>query len=71
MKNFNEFEQWFINTAINSAVEEAEKEVLKDQNNGKRLIYAPGFFTMQGKDIKDKVAELTIVQKFDSYDEEE
>jgi hypothetical protein len=57
---FNGFEKYFIQTALKHAIEEAEKDVLAAEANGKRSIYAPGYFTMVGKEIIDKVNSMTL-----------
>jgi hypothetical protein len=57
---FNGFEKWFIQTALKSAIEEAEADVLASETEGKRLIYAPGYFTMVGNEIIDKVNDMTL-----------
>ena len=41
---FNGFEKYFIQTALRSAIEEAEADVLAAESNGKESIYAPGYF---------------------------
>lgn len=59
-KIFNGFEAWFIETALLEAIENAEKQVLDaEKNNTRRLIYAPGYFTMVGKELIDKVKKHT------------
>ena len=57
---FNGFEKYFIQTALKHAIEEAEKDVLAVEAEGKRSIYAPGSFTMVGKEIIDKVNDMTL-----------
>ena len=41
---FNGFEKYFIQTALKSAIEQAEEDVLAAEADGKRSIYAPGYF---------------------------
>lgn len=60
MKKFNGFENWFIHTAINAAVEKAEQDILDAEKKGERLIYASGYFTMVGEELKSKVDTLTL-----------
>jgi len=57
---FNGFEKYFIQTALKSAIEQAEEDVLAAKADGKRSIYAPGYFTMVGKEIIDKVNSMTL-----------
>jgi hypothetical protein len=57
---FNGFEKYFITTALKHAIEEAEKDVLAAEADGNRSIYAPGYFTMVGKDLIAKVNSMTL-----------
>jgi hypothetical protein len=57
---FNGFEKYFIQTALRYAIEEAEKDVLAAEADGKRSIYAPGYFTVVGNEIIDKVNSMTL-----------
>jgi len=57
---FNGFEKWFLTTAINHAVEEAENGVLEAEKEGKSLIYASGYFTMVGKELTEKIHGMTL-----------
>jgi hypothetical protein len=64
---FNGFEKYFIQTALRHAIEEAEKDVLEAEKDvlaaeadGKRSIYAPGYFTLVGNEIIDKVNSMTL-----------
>jgi len=57
---FNGFEKYFIQTALRSAIEQAEVDVLAAESNGKRSIYAPGYFTMVGTEIINKVNSMTL-----------
>ena len=41
-------------------IEEAEKDVLAAEADGKRPIYAPGYFTMVGNEIIHKVNRMTL-----------
>lgn len=65
MKKFNGFENWFIQTAIDNAVAQAEEDVSKASKDGVNLIYAPGYFTQVGKEIKGKVDDLTLKKALD------
>jgi hypothetical protein len=53
---FNGFEKYFIQTALKAAIEQAEADVLAAGNS----IYAPGYFTMVGNEIIDKVNSMTL-----------
>jgi len=57
---FNGFEKYFIQTALRSAIEQAEADVLAAESNGKRTIYASGYFTMVGNEIINKVNDMTL-----------
>ena len=57
---FNGFEKYFIQTALKQAIEEAEKDVLQANADGNRSIYAPGYFTMVGNEIIEKVNSMTL-----------
>ena len=57
---FNGFEKYFIQTALKSAIEQAEEDVLAAEAEGKRSLYAPGYFTMVGNEIIDKVNSMTL-----------
>jgi hypothetical protein len=57
---FNGFEKYFIQTALRHAIEEAEKDIKKLVSEGKRPIYAEGYFTMVGNEIIDKVNSMTL-----------
>jgi UDP-2,3-diacylglucosamine pyrophosphatase LpxH len=57
---FNGFEKWFLTTAIEHAVEQAEDDIDEAEKNGKRLIYAKGYFSMIGKELTEKVHSMTL-----------
>ncbi len=57
---FNGFEKYFIQTALKAAIEQAEVDVLAAESNGKRSIYAPGYFTTVGTEIINKVNDMTL-----------
>ena len=57
---FNGFEKYFIQTALKHAIEQAELDVLAAESNGKRCIYAPGYFSMVGNEIIHKVNRMTL-----------
>lgn len=66
---FNGFENWFLKTAIEHAVEEAEEQVKEAEKKGNHPIYASGYFTMVGKDLMSKIdgmtykKDLTLINK--------
>ena len=57
---FDGFEKYFIQTALKHAIEEAEKDVLAAKADGNRSMYAPGYFTMVGTSIINKVNDMTL-----------
>ena len=57
---FNGFEKYFITTALNHAIEEAEESIKELVREGKRPIYAEGYFEMVGKDLIAKVHSMTL-----------
>ena len=62
MKKLNGFDNYIINKAVKHWIEQVEKEVLEDSAKLRsgNLIYAPGYFTMVGKELLEKIDELTI-----------
>ena len=63
MKKFNGFENHLIQDAIKLYVEKAEDEVqaqIADLQTGKRLLFAPGYFTMIGEELSEKVNNMTL-----------
>ena len=57
---FNGFEKYFIQTALRHAIEHAEVDMLAAEAEGKRTLYAPGYFTMVGNEIIHKVNRMTL-----------
>jgi hypothetical protein len=57
---FNGFEKYFIQTALKAAIEEAEQDIKKLVSEGKRPIFAEGYFTMVGNEIIEKVNHMTL-----------
>ena len=57
---FNGFEKYFITTALKHAIEEAESDLKKLVSEGKRPIYAEGYFRMVGKELIEKVNDMTL-----------
>ena len=63
MKKFNGFENHLIQDAIKLYVEKAEDEVqaqIANLQTGKRLMFAPGYFTMIGEELADKINNMTL-----------
>jgi hypothetical protein len=57
---FNGFEKYFITTALEHAIEEAENDIKELVSEGKRPIYAEGYFTMVGNELIKKVNDMTL-----------
>ena len=57
---FNGFEKYFIQTALKAAIEQAEQDIKELISEGKRPIYAEGYFTMVGNEIIEKVNSMTL-----------
>ena len=57
---FNGFEKYFITTALRYAIEEAENDIKELLSEGKRPIYAQGYFEMVGKELIAKVNSMTL-----------
>ncbi len=57
---FNGMEKHFIQTALKNAIIEAEEDVKAAEADGKISLYAPGYFTMVGNEIIDKVNSMTL-----------
>ena len=57
---FNGFEKYFITTALKHAIEEAENDIKKLVSEGKRPIYAEGYFELVGKELIAKVNSMTL-----------
>ena len=57
---FNGFEKYFITTALKHAIEEAENDIKELVSEGKRPIYAQGYFEMVGKELIAKVHSMTL-----------
>ena len=55
MKKLNGFDNYIINKAVKHWIEQVENSAV-----GGNLIYAPGYFTMVGKELLEKVDKLTI-----------
>ena len=60
---FNGFENSLMQEAIKLYVEKAEDEVqaqIANLQTGKRLLFAPGYFTMVGEELSEKVNSMTL-----------
>lgn len=58
-KPFNKLENHFIVTALQAAIEEAEESVKEAVREGKRPLFAPGYFSTVGTSIIEKVNGMT------------
>ena len=57
---FNGFEKYILDEAIKTYVSLIEAEVLEAQNNDRRTIIAPGYYTQVCKDLSHKVNTNTL-----------
>ena len=64
MKKFNKMESNLIIDALQFYVAQVERDILQMEKDGKRSIFAPGFYTMISKDLKEKVKSMTKKDKF-------
>ena len=62
MKKFNGMESNLIIDALQFYVAQVEKDILELEKDGKTSIFAPGFYTMISKELKDKVKSMTKKQ---------
>ena len=62
MKKFNGMESSLIIEALNYYVKQVEKDILEAEKDGKRSIFAPGFYTNISNDLKFKVKSMTKKQ---------
>ena len=60
MKKLNGFEAYYIINALERHTETLEEQIKEVEKEGKRSIYAPGYFTMVSKDIVNHIKELTL-----------
>jgi len=63
MKKFNQMECDLLTTSLKAYIEELESEIQQMEEDGKRSIFAPGFYTMIGNELKNKVKNMTKKQK--------
>jgi hypothetical protein len=59
---FNGFEKYFITTALKHAIAEAENDIKEMEEDGRRSIYAQGYFEMVGNELIAKVHDMTLKQ---------
>ena len=64
MKKFNKMESNLICDALQFYVANLESEIEKMEEDGKRSIFAPGFYTMISKELKEKVKTMTKKEKY-------
>ena len=57
---FNGFENWFITESLKSAIARAETDIIKAKENGKRPVFAEGYFTMVGEELIAKINHMTL-----------
>jgi len=57
---FNGFENYFITKAIAHAIEEAEAEITEMIKQGKRPIFAKGYFNLVGEELIEKIHTMTL-----------
>lgn len=63
MKKFSGYENHLMQEALKLYIEKAEDEILDKTANlkaGKRLMFAPGYFTMIGEDLSEKINNMTL-----------
>ena len=59
MNKLNGFERFCINAALDQWITEQEVHAVEMEKAGKGFIIAPGYWTMIGKDLEQKVTRLT------------
>ena len=64
MKKFNKMESNLICDALFFYVANLESEILKIEEDGKRSIFAPGFYTRISNELIDKVKTMTKKDKY-------
>ena len=52
-----------LTTSLTAYIEELESEIKQMEENGRRSIFAPGFYTMIGSELVNKVKDMTKKQK--------
>ena len=64
MKKFNRMESNLIIDALQFYIAQVERDILKMEEDGKRSIFAPGFYTNISNDLKDKVKSMTKKDRY-------
>ena len=64
MKKFNGMESKLIIDALDCYITQVEKDILELEKDGKRSIFAPGFYTNISNDLKYKVKSMTKKEKY-------
>jgi len=64
MKKFNGMESKLIIDALDCYIAQVEKDILELEKDGKRSIFAPGFYTNISNDLKYKVKSMTKKEKY-------
>ena len=64
MKKFNGMESHLIIDALTFYVAQVERDILKMEEDGRRSIFAPGFYTNISNDLKNKVKSMTKKEKY-------
>ena len=52
-----------LTTSLTAYIEELESEIKQIEESGKRSIFAPGFYTMIGSELIDKIKDMTKKEK--------
>jgi len=60
MKKLNGFEAYIISESVKHWIVKSEEQVINAEKDGKNSLFAPGYFTMVGKEILEKVNDLTL-----------
>jgi hypothetical protein len=60
MKKFNEFEKFYIQEALDALTTHNEEYAIEAKAKGKRILYAPGYFDMINKELKEKINSMTL-----------
>jgi len=63
MKKFNQMESNLICDALQFYVAQVERDILQMEKDGKRAIFAQGFYTQVSKELKNKVKTMTKKDK--------
>ena len=62
MKKFNGMESNLIIDSLQFYVAQVERDILEMEKDGKRCIFAPGFYTNISKELIDKIKSMTKKQ---------